>query len=126
MVEHTLRSAIKTDFANAAWKQRLALAAVGFWLAYEWGPGNESVTPWLLVNVLGANDGAISIPITTAVGFAFTFAQQFAAGFSALVAFSMFELTAQAAWRALQRRESNLPQWDDLGWGASAPPGRHV
>jgi hypothetical protein len=111
-----LRSAIGADFGGAQWAQRLALVGVCCWLAYEWGPGNEAVTPWLLVNVIGAVDGVGAIFATVAVGFVFTALQQLASGFTALLGFSMFETTAQASWRLLQRRESELPEWSRLGW----------
>ena len=44
----SVRKAVVADLRNATWLQRLFLAVVVFWVAYEWGPGNETLTPWLL------------------------------------------------------------------------------
>jgi hypothetical protein len=115
-----LRRAIGADFAYSTWLRRLALVGVCCWLAYEWGPGNEAVTPWLLVSVLGRTDGALAILVTAAVGFAFTTLQQLASGCTALLGFSMFERTAHASWRLLHRRQSELPEWSQLGWPSRA------
>ena len=111
-----LRSAIGEDFTSSRTARRLALVGVCCWLAYEWGPGNETVTPWLLINVMGSVDGVGAILATAAVGFVFTSLQQLASGFTALLGFSMFERTAQESWNLLQRRASELPEWSRLGW----------
>jgi hypothetical protein len=113
------RTAVRTDFAHATWPHRLALVGVVGWLIYEWGPGNETVTPWLLASVIGRNTGILSIAVTAAVGFTFTTLQQLASGFTALFGFSMFGLTSRAAWNRLQRNASTAPdQWSRMGWGA--------
>lgn len=117
----SLRSAARTDYAEAGFRRRIALLAVLLWLAYEWGIGNETVTPLLLVNVIGETDGATAILATTAVGFGFTLAQQLAAGFTALYGFSIFTRTGEAAWRRLQARFGSTPgEWSTLGLPARA------
>ena len=98
----TIRSAVAADFASASIGRRLALIGVVAWLAYEWGPGNESVTPWLLATVIGRSDGVLVIPVTAAFGFAFTTLQQLASGYTALAGFSVFERTSHAAWNRLR------------------------
>jgi hypothetical protein len=89
------------------------------WVAYEWGPGNETFTPWLLAYVIAGTDSAWVIPLTALVGFTFTAAQQLASGFTALAGFSMFDRTARAAWTRLRGQSSTVPgEWSRLGWGA--------
>ena len=106
------------DFRSATWPQRLALAAVVFWVTYEWGPGNETVTPWLLAKVIAGTDSAWVIPLTAVVGFGFTAAQQLASGFTALAGFSMFERTSRTAWDRFRGRSDTTPgEWSRLGWG---------
>lgn len=112
----TLREAVRLDFAASSGRQRLALVAVVFWLAYEWGAGNEAFTPWLIARTIAATSGYGSIPIVAAVGFGFTLVQQLVSGFTALVGFSMFERTSAAAWRRLTSRLGSEPTtWSELG-----------
>lgn len=112
----TLRSAAGTDFRRSSGLQRLALVGVVFWVAYEWGAGNEAFTPWLIARTISATDGYGSIAIVAAVGFGFTLLQQLVSGFTALVGFSMFERTSAAAWRRLTGRLGSAPpQWSQLG-----------
>jgi len=115
----SVRSAAGADFRNATWPQRLALVGVVSWIAYEWGPGNETVTPWLLARVIARNDSAWVILLAALVGFGFTAAQQLASGFTALAGFSMFERTSSAAWTRLRGQSGTVPgEWSRLGWGA--------
>lgn len=116
-----MRRAIAADFRSSTWGRRIALIGVCSWLAYEWGPGNETVTPWVLVRVIGDNEGAGTIVWAAAVGFVLTIVQQLASGFTALVGFSMFERSAKASWRRLSRHGSTPRlQWSQLGWGSRA------
>ena len=117
--ESSVRRAASADFRNATWRQRLALAGVVWWVAYEWGPGNETFTPWLLARVIARSDSALVIPLAALVGFAFTVTQQLASGFTALVGFSMFDRTSRAAWNRLRGQSDTAPgEWSRLGWGA--------
>ena len=110
------RRAVATDLAAASGRRRLALVGVLVWLAYEWGPGNESVTPWLLAHVIGTTDGIAVIPLTAVVGFVFTTVQQLASGFTALAGFSAFERTASVSWDRLRRGSAVAPgEWSTLG-----------
>ncbi len=96
-----MRKAAAADFRDATWPQRLALAGMAFWLMYEWGPGNETVTPWLLAQVIAGTDSAWVIPLTAFVAFGFTAAQQLASGFTALAGFSTFERTSRSGVESL-------------------------
>ncbi|CAB4884605.1 unannotated protein [freshwater metagenome] len=112
----TLRAAVSADFRVATWNLRLALVAVVGWLAYEWGAGNETFTPWLLAKIIRDTRGASAIPITAAIGFGFTTLQQLASGFTALTGFSIFDRTAKAAWQTLRGQRDTLPgEWSGLG-----------
>lgn len=113
----SIRRAVAADYRSSTWGRRIALVAVALWLSYEWGPGNETVTPWLTVNIVGRNDGVQTIPITALIVFGFTTAQQLASGFTALAGFSMFERTAGAAWQRLRGDADTAPmEWSRLGW----------
>jgi hypothetical protein len=114
-----LRAALASDFRSAPWRRRFALIAVMAWLIYEWGPGNETFTPWILANVVSHGSGVIVIPIAAAVGFAFTTAQQLVAGFTALAGFSIFDRTSEAAWERLRGKSAVAPtEWSRLRLGA--------
>ena len=114
-----IRTAASADFRYATWPQRLALAGVLWWVTYEWGPGNETLTPWLLARVIAGTDSVWVIPLAALVGFGFTAAQQLASGFTALAGFSMFDRTSRAAWNRLRGGSDTAPgEWSSLGWGA--------
>jgi hypothetical protein len=117
----TLRAAIAADWREGTARQRLALLGVGGWMAYEWGPGNETVTPWILVRVLRQSEGATAVVATAVVGLLFTAAQQLLSGFTALLGFSMFRRSSSAAWRRLSRDGRQPPgDWRRLGWAGRA------
>ena len=112
-----LRLAVGADFRAARWRQRLALLGVCAWVAYEWGPGNETVNTLILARIIENNTGAAVIPITAAVAALFTLIQQLASGFTALAGFSLFERTARAAWQKLRGSRDVAPgEWNGLGW----------
>jgi hypothetical protein len=86
------------------------------WLAFEWGFGNETVTPWLIATVISRTSGVEVIPVTAGVGLAYTTLQQLASGFTTLAGSSMFERTSHAAWERLRGRLGTVPgEWHTLG-----------
>jgi hypothetical protein len=112
-----MRAAVTADFRASGPMRRVALCGVVFWLTYEWGIGNEVVTPWLLARVISDRPGLEAIPAAIIVGFVFTVLQQWLAGMTALAGFSMFERTAGAAWRRLAAHFESIPgEWSRLGW----------
>lgn len=114
----TVWEAVVADFRESTWRLRVMLLLVAFWILYEWGVGNETVTPWILVQVISASPGWSAVPTTAAVGFAFTTAQQLVSGVTALAGFTMFDRTARAAWTSLTERFERVPgEWFSLGWG---------
>jgi hypothetical protein len=115
-VEPTLREAVTADFRASEPLRRIALCGVVFWLAYEWGIGNEIVTPWLLARVIDDRPGLEAIPAAIVVGFVFTAVQQLLAGLTALAGFSMFDRTSHAAWQRLAAQFTSIPgEWSRLG-----------
>ena len=98
------------DLRRSTWWQRSLLLATVGWIAYEWGFGNETVTPWVLVRVVSSTSGLWSVIATAGVGFAFTTMQQLVSGHTAVAGFSMFERTADASWRLLRSRLDDEPR----------------
>lgn len=110
-----LRTSIRADLRESTWRHRALLALTAGWLAYEWGLGNETVTPWLLAKVIASTDGASSVVLTATVGFVFTTTQQLLSGFTTAAGFAMFGRTAGSAWELLQSRLSRPPRaWSQL------------
>jgi hypothetical protein len=112
----SLRAAVRADLSRSGLLGRVALLGVCAWLAYEWGPGNETFTPWILTRVVSTSDGWTAIVATAAVGFAFTSLQQLASGLTALAGFAMFHQTAAGSWRTLERRRNSLA----VSWTAAS------
>ncbi|CAB4537959.1 MAG: hypothetical protein ACK5CE_11660 [Actinomycetes bacterium] len=115
-----MATAVRADFRSSRWRGRLALIAVVAWIAYEWGPGNETVTPFLVLAVLDRTEaGVASVVVPATVGFAFTLVQQLLSGVTALAGFSMFAGTAQAAWRRLSvDGTKEVRGWHEIGGAA--------
>lgn len=109
-VRPTLRARVAADLRASSWTQRLLLLATVGWIAYEWGFGNETVTPWILVRVISNTSGPGSVLAAAAVGFVFTTAQQLVSGHTAVAGFAMFERTADASWRLLTARLDDEPR----------------
>jgi hypothetical protein len=117
----SLRSAVSDDFRESRWWQRALLLGTILWIAYEWGAGNETVTPWLLVRVISETTGVASIVATALVGFLFTTGQQLLSGFTTSAGFSMFTRTASAAWVKLKARLDPVPgDWTTMTWPTRA------
>lgn len=105
-----LSTCVRSDLADSTGRQRLLLLATVGWIAYEWGFGNEALTPWILVRVVSSTSGLWSVIATAAVGFAFTAVQQWVSGHTAAAGFSMFRRTSDASWRFLRERLGDEPR----------------
>ncbi len=117
----SLRRCVRDDFRASSSGQRLLLAATAGWLVYEWGFGNETVTPWVLARVLARSSGGRSVVATGVVGLMFTAGQQMASGFTTAAGFSMFSRTARSAWNLLRARLDETPrEWAQQSWVARA------
>ncbi len=117
----SIRLSVRQDLAGSTRPQRILLLATIGWVAYEWGFGNETVTPWILVRVVSDTSGAWSVLVTAAVGFSFTLVQQAVSGFTAVYGFSMFRRTASAARQSLRARLDHEPRtWDEQRLGTKA------
>jgi hypothetical protein len=113
-----MRDAVVADFRSSAWSSRLALIGVCAWLAYEWGPGNETVTSWALASLVERYDGAGAVLAAAVFAFGFTTVQQAASGLTALLGFSLLERTSEASWARLRTAESRLVGgWSSMGLG---------
>lgn len=114
-----LRSALAADFRTAPALHRLALIGVSIWMAYEWGPGNETMTPWIVARVIDDETRAVVIVWSAVIGFTLTAVQQLVAGLTGLVAFSLFERTTAAAVARLDSPRAVRPvSWAQRGFGA--------
>lgn len=79
-----VRDALKEDQVAGNRLQRfgrkLGIVATMGWLAYEWGPGNETVTPILAGQVINTVNGPQGIVTAAGITAGFTFIQQVMSG----------------------------------------------
>lgn len=106
----SVAACVRSDLQGSSGRQRALLVATAGWIAYEWGFGNEALTPWLLVSVVSSTSGPWSILAAASVGFAFTTIQQLLSGYTAAAGFSMFHRTTDASWRLLRSRLGEEPR----------------
>ena len=117
----SFRESVWRDLTSSSWRQRCLLLATVAWIAYEWGFGNETLTPWILVTVISNTSGVGSVIAVASVGFVFTTLQQALAGHIAVTGFSLFDRTAHAAWHRLETRLGEAPRgWNGLRLAAKA------
>lgn len=108
--------ACREDWSTSSRTRRYLLLVVIAGLAYEWGPGNETLTPWLSAALLEAH-----LPVGTAILLvpagvaAFTFAQQLAVGLLTLYGLHTFPALTEATNGRIKRRVGrHLPPWGQL------------
>jgi len=106
-------NAAKEDWAHTTATQRLILIVVAVGIAYEWGIGNEIVTPWLsslLLDRLGDGiGGALAAAGLVAV---FTALQQVAVGWLTLYAMAVTPSVVDTAADAVRARFGFVvPSW---------------
>lgn len=117
--QRSLRAAAAADFRAATVRRRVALAGVVAWMAYEWGPGNETLTPWVVARVIDGQRGPAVIGVTAAAGFVLTLVQQMVSGTTALAGFSAFPRFAEAAGARVRDQFGTAPApWGRLDFGA--------
>jgi hypothetical protein len=68
----------KANFGQTDLRGKFILASLGVMTAYEWGPGNEALTPYIGGQAIDATDGIKGIFITAGITGGFTLAQQLA------------------------------------------------
>jgi hypothetical protein len=66
----------KTNFGQTNLRGKFILASLGAMTAYEWGPGNEALTPYIGGQAIDAADGFKGIIVTAGITGGFTLAQQ--------------------------------------------------
>lgn len=112
-----MRDSLGEDISRHGLTQKLGLLATAGWLAYEWGPGNETVTPILAGRVIDATQGPTGIAATAAISAGFTFAQQVASGATLAATATRFPAAAAQASELMRDEtnpELNLQPWDQL------------
>ncbi len=108
----------KEDYHTAGFSQKVGLLATAGWLAYEWGPGNETVTPYIAAAVLERTDGYSGAAVTAAVAGGFTFVQQTASGMTTAATVSTFPRLAGTACEFADSKSAKDPgdrSWKNLG-----------
>lgn len=107
----------KEDFKTAGLGQKLGLLAMAGWFAYEWGPGNEAVTPIIAGQVLNHTNGIAAPLATSAIAGAFTFVQQTASGVTTAYTESTFPKLAETSYKLFNEDEdgeNKHKEWKDL------------
>lgn len=115
---HELRKAASDDFNNSGIAKKVGLAATAAWLAYEWGPGNETLTPILGGAVINNVNGPLGIAATAAITGGFTFLQQVASGATVAATATQFPNLAESTFNKFfvdkDHPELNAKPWQHL------------
>lgn len=105
------------DYKGASTLQKLGLFATAAFLAYEWGPGNETVTPLIAAQVLNRTEGTWGAVATAAIAGGVTYSEQRVSGELAAYAGSAFPKTADKAlglFDAGEKDDAKHKSWGDL------------
>lgn len=98
----------KQDYKSAGRLGQAVLAGTVAMTAYEWGPGNEAVTPMIVGPAVDAAGGLKGVAITSAVGFAFTYVQQRASAFLTRRTAQRFPRTSQKSFEIIKGEDKEL------------------
>jgi len=101
------------DLREGSIGQRIGLLATAVLVAYEWGPGNEAVTPFIGSQVLAHTDGLTSVIATSAITGGFTAVEQIAAGSAAAYTISTFPRLAKTTFELYNEGETDRDAWKD-------------
>lgn len=105
------------EFRRASVGQKLGLFTTGLFVAYEWGPGNEVVTPLIAGRVLTHTDGLASVIATSVVAGGFTAVEQIASGSTAAYAGSSFPRLAKTTYELYNEDNGDRKPWKDSSFG---------
>ena len=113
-----LRRAGREDLASSGLMQKIGLFATALWLAYEWGPGNETITPIINGQVVDRVSGVGGIVTAAAITGGFTFLQQIASGATVTGTATQFPRLAESAFKHFlsdtEHPELNAKPWNKL------------
>lgn len=115
-----IRTAGADDYRASRFAQKLALVATLAWLAYEWGPGNEAVTPMIGAMVLSRSHAAAAVVATSLVTGVFTALQQLASGGTAAYAATTFPRLAETIYHQFntdEKGQASRRPWVELPTG---------
>lgn len=111
----TLLSAGHEDFKHAGLGQKVGLIATAACLAYEWGPGNETMTPVIGSMAIDHTSGLSGILATSAIAGGFTALQQTGTGVITSATVSTFPNLVETAYH-LYGSDEDAPtrqSWED-------------
>ena len=83
-------SSAKIEFQDSGVNGKSILLLLGAMTAYEWGPGNETLTPYIGAQAVEVSDGLKGVLVTAAITGGFTVAQQLASSWLTRKSVQMF------------------------------------
>jgi hypothetical protein len=113
----SLREALGEDFKKSGPLQKLGLLTTAAWLAYEWGPGNETVTPIIGGHVINNVSGPAGMVKVAAVTAGFTFVQQTLSGTTLAATATQFPKAAKKTSELMKdedQPELSAKPWKEL------------
>ena len=110
----------REDFYRTTWKGKITLGSLMVMGAYEWGPGNETVTPIIAGRVLDVANGIGGVALTAAVGGGFVAGQQLAASYLARKTAAEFPTVSDHFYQNIGREKESgdvkFRSFDDLSY----------
>lgn len=107
----------KSEMRSSSRNNKLYLGSFIVMMAYEWGPGNDTLAPIITGRTLNLASGIGGIAITGAILAGFTYAQQMASSFLAIKSAEEYPKMAEKALHTINSEDSpnNNPRYRPFG-----------
>lgn len=93
----------REDLRQATWKGKVALGSLMLMTTYEEGPGNETLTPIIAGQFIGAEKGIAGIALTAGVAGSFITGQQLASSYIARTTAAEFPSVSRRIYKDINR-----------------------
>lgn len=117
-----VHTATKEDYRQTNLRGKITLGSLALMTAYEWGPGNETLTPIIGGQAIDAAQGIGGALVTATITGGFTYAQQLTSSWLSRRSAEQFPTTSQKAFDIMngsdveQDEEMRFKSFEDLSF----------